>query len=473
MRGDKIRFFILSVLLVLIVIVSPGSTYHGYQVGDILAMGPDRQRFTPEAEKWTIYFTLVDTGIHAASPDVTLYGVNINGKPVNLDHIEVKYEENGRLPLMRTSREIPKRDMMSYYELRKEKDELDDMTPLQEKRYDELVRSIEEKIWLTPEEAPEVSPEFTREENTNALIISTDPLHLSNNEEYELTVEFAVSSPGNNKDKDITGFDTMITVVSLSDLISQRQEAPGDIAVQSITGGYWVPGDLHVHSTNSDGKYDPPDLMQKHIDAGFTWAYFTDAHHTAGKDTEGVRMATDEQFHAAREDYMLLSGDHFTVFLGIETAVNPDDDGHLLAYGINDSLVGLEEFTKGPQEMIDEALAMEPWVPSSSAIAHPACHFFAWDHFNVYRYHGIEVMVGGVPGLGGTGLSAGHVGSWRSEMSRLKDYIFNEGGFVPSVRTGTDYHGYPLEIFRDWVTWVYLPEPWECYSYNERKDTID
>ncbi|GEM_PF-5836736 len=453
----KSKKVILVALLLIMVIGIPGSGYDELEQDDIIVMGQNEKRFAPEAENWELNFTIVDTGGHMASPRVSLSEIRVNGRSLDMEEVDLKFEDDGIVPVMDTSRHISKEKMLEYKRFLEQPELAEGLSTAEQEKYKEIDEIIENKIWE--------NPEFARKEYNNAVIIPTEILDIRDNEEYALTVEFDVFG---GEQTDTISFDSEITVVSLSPPFGDRgDDDPGDIRTQAVYDGHWVAGDLHVHSTYSDGRNDPEDLMQMHIDAGFSFAYNTDGHHTK-------ELVTDEEWFEMQDHYVSISGPNFSVFPGIETAVNPDDDGHLLVYGTNDTIMGLEENLKNPQEMIDEGVANNPDVPTSTAIAHPECEFFPWQHFNVFGYQGIEIMVGGVPLLhGGTDLNSRHVSRWRSEMGRLQDYIINEGGSVPSARTGTDFHGYPLEIFREWVTWVYVPDPWDSYNYYQKKAAID
>ncbi|MGQ9533165.1 MAG: hypothetical protein ACUVTQ_10270 [Desulfotomaculales bacterium] len=223
------------------------------------------------------------------------------------------------------------------------------------------------------------------------------------------------------------------------------------LSFPSRTG--WFHGDLHSHSTWSDGSRTLPQLRSQ-FGSEYEFMYLT----------EHSDLITGE-FQDYYNDCINNSDSSFSFFPGVEvTAGQVIAMGDALGYGVCD-LVGLENMTYSCQELIDNINNNYPGR-SSSGIAHPYGSP-RWGDWNVVRYFGYELMSGLQSNFG---YYSQEISKWREELVRCLNDTFNYG-YRPSARTGMDYHTGPLYVC--YHTWVYLPSDWKSRTYDSRKYYLD
>lgn len=219
----------------------------------------------------------------------------------------------------------------------------------------------------------------------------------------------------------------------------------------------WFPGDLHLHSTYSDGFHRLEKVVEWLKKRGYMFAYFTD--HTD---------LLDDRWEAYVEDAELASDRRMLVLPGCEVSTVGTDEltgqtvpyGDLLAYGIK-GIDGLRRSTHSPQQAIGSVLANQP--PSSScAIAHPF-GVVPWVDWGVSGSDGIEIMSGWIQTR--FGRRARPVAKWAELLA-----VEQEAAPAPSPRAGSDYH---FGIYPGYVTYVNLPAYWPWLGYASRKRLLD
>jgi len=226
---------------------------------------------------------------------------------------------------------------------------------------------------------------------------------------------------------------------------------------------HWVGGNLQVHSAFSDGRRSLLQLRSLLENRGCDFAYLADGHHT--------KRLLDSDWQEYRKETAAASSKGFSMFPGVETAVGTVEaqKGHLLVYGTNETIAGLEEHTLDPQGMIDRAVATDPAGPSSASISHPT-GLYEWTDFTVKGHSGMEVMSGAVQTR--FSLDSAPARLWRKEIMRHIEGVL-AGGTFPSPHSGTDWHGYWFEPLRGYITWVHVKPDWEGLDYTGRKRAVD
>ncbi|MCR4432232.1 MAG: hypothetical protein NUV45_14605 [Tepidanaerobacteraceae bacterium] len=207
----------------------------------------------------------------------------------------------------------------------------------------------------------------------------------------------------------------------------------------------WSPAELHVHSTFSDGRKSPGELKTLYKNKGYKILYMTD--HIDNANSSAERW---NEYQKVSE----LSDSSIAIYPGTEMTVNyRRKSGELihsdiLAYGIKGP-EGLKNRVYDTQKGIDNILANNPGI-SSPAIAHPFYFITPWEDWNSKRYRGFEIMSGFQCSFSD---EANPMVRWRKELSRLLDETFASGCFA-SARAGGDYHGFPLRMAIDFVTYI-------------------
>jgi hypothetical protein len=214
------------------------------------------------------------------------------------------------------------------------------------------------------------------------------------------------------------------------------------------TDSQWVPADLHLHSTWSDGHLSPYDIKVNIRTMGYQVLYFTD--HCDLTYGDWVPYSS-ELAALCDSNIKLYPGAEMTV---VETVLDPDGEwrtytrGDLLAHGIKDLTDILNRYWN-PQTGINKINSNDPGK-SSASIAHPYGNP-SWTGGEVNNYRGYEIM-------SGLQLSfdenCNPVTKWKSELTRTMSSAFSGTGF-PSPRTGSDWHQSIVDpVHPGYVTWI-------------------
>ena len=216
----------------------------------------------------------------------------------------------------------------------------------------------------------------------------------------------------------------------------------------------WYPADLHTHSAFSDGYFTSvADLRAYLATQGYSIGYVTDHVKSLLRFYNRFEDMTDTYPWTCRT----ASTDSTWMFPGAELTLSPTKpESHALAYGLA-NLAGLTD-NVALQSGLDAIGANSP--VSSSALAHPVSAEYPWTDLYSTNFQGLELM-------SGWQLDCGRYSDpaifWLAECERLRKWAGSLDGnppFLPSVRTGSDYHFFGLSF----VTYVKLqgnPTTWE------------
>lgn len=400
---------------------------------NIFVIASAHERFSPKSETWTVPFTVFNTSVKDNIPVISLAGVFINNNPVNIDAIRILNGDTGQIGVIDAGRYLPANEIKKWYYMHKLRQNRIipriiklPLLSFFNKNFSYKARSI---------------PELTKPENEINIPVRAIRTLINHKNTLEVVIR---DSTGNLR----LGFKTKIEITEL----------PGYCAKNR-----WIAGSIHVHSTYSDGKLKPSEIKPVMKERGYCFTYLTDGHHT--------KQLLDDCWPEYRREMYKLSDNQMALFPGVETAAGSPgkDEGHLLAYGTNQSIDGLEEHVLTPQELINAALSNEPSAPSSASVAHPL-GYYRWRDFDVTGYNGIEVMSGALQLF--FSLHSGPSRLWRREMMRLLNHGVEGKGF-PAPHAGSDWHGYWFEVLRHFVTWLPADKNWDKMSYHERKAEVD
>ncbi len=423
-RGIPVMFILLLIAGLLF-----GSGFvsgeNGVPRDEIIVVAPAEERFDPDAENWRIPFALVSTAPRGGAPPVRLTAVMVDGAALDLKQVAFLEGNSRRLPVIMAGRHLPADELIEWNRIRSRAGQRAQVTAGQASRFAALTG----KISSTARKKPELA------RPSNEIVIPAGLFPVRENNIHEVTVAFQTA----NRKEEIS-FTTAVTVTALPGYPGNSQ---------------WVGGDLHIHSTYSDGQRTVAQLKTTMKDRGYHFVYLTD--HI-------------NQFLSRWAEYRQavygVSDAQFSMFPGTESKAS--DGGHLVVHGIK-NLLNLEESLYTPQQLINNAAANDPAAPSSSAIAHPVATL-RWKDYTVSNHSGIEIMSGPVQLF--YDLNSGPAKLWRQEIMRLHD-LAASGGRFPSPRTATDWHGFWFEPLRHCVTWVYLPDYWSILDYEGRKSLVD
>lgn len=154
--------------------------------------------------------------------------------------------------------------------------------------------------------------------------------------------------------------------------------------------GGWYKGNIHTHSTFSDGTRTPKNLAEMYNGCGYDFLSITD--HSIVTDVKGL-------------------GDHgFLLIPGEEICVGRSQAGtlyHIVALGVDETLP-FEDFERDldPQIVIDHINSLG----GISILAHP--YWSGLNHNDMVkleRYHGVEIYNTSCDYERNTGLSASHI----------------------------------------------------------------
>jgi len=189
--------------------------------------------------------------------------------------------------------------------------------------------------------------------------------------------------------------------------------------------GNWYRGNVHTHTTISDGTKSPEELVKLYKKAGYDFLSITD-HSVVAKVG-----------HLASEDFLMIPGEE--ICIGKSTAGTLY---HIVALNIDDTLP-FEDFDYGlnPQKVIDKINKLGGTVIS----AHP---FWSGlnhqDMMKINGYHGVEIYNTSCDFERNTGLSDSHI-----------DGII-AAGRKPFIYATDDHHGAemgnaPLDACVAWI----------------------
>ena len=143
--------------------------------------------------------------------------------------------------------------------------------------------------------------------------------------------------------------------------------------------GEFYKGNLHAHSTNSDGRLPPEEVCRRYLEAGYDFLALTD-HHMEKYD-----------WHVS--DTHAMRAANFTTLIGAELHSGRTELGnlwHLLALGLPLDFAPPARDESGPQ-LAQRALATGAWV----AAVHPAWYCLSEaDILSLGVIHAIEVYNG-------------------------------------------------------------------------------
>ncbi len=192
--------------------------------------------------------------------------------------------------------------------------------------------------------------------------------------------------------------------------------------------GHWYKGNLHTHTTRSDGQFDPEEVVRRYREADYDFLALTD---------HGVVTQLPD---APGDDFLLLLGTEMAGDRG-EVAENV----HLLAFG-------LSKAADVPREpSVPEAIAWAKDHGGEVVLAHPywsglvIADMLRWD-----GYLGLEVFNTGCHFEIAKGYSAVHWDDLLGRGRRLSAFAVDDSHHRVSDR-------HPLDTARAWVM-VKAPE---------------
>ncbi len=400
------------------------------QITKLLAIAASEDRFSPGEEYWHIPFSLISTG--SKTSVVSLEEIKVQGRPLPREKVRFQEGSFRGLPVVPVGRYLPGEEVREWQQTRLLSEKGQRISLVALGRFS----GFNNKLSLLAGKVAAL------QKSSNEMTLPASLCDSREGDTFLLEVRFR------DRFKNSCGFELSITVNSL----------PGYPASQQ-----WVGGDLHIHSLYSDGQRSLSQLRRLMQERGYRFIYLSDGHHT--------KKLLDDDWQEYSREVLKNSGEKISLFPGVETAAGTpgDEKGHLLVFGTNRSIAGLEENSRGPQEMVDAARGKEPSAPSFPAISHPL-GIYRWKDFSVFGHRGMEVMSG--PVQLSFGLAGGPSWLWRKEILRHQDRALARGDF-PSPLTGTDWHGYWFEPLRGYVTWTRLTANWDELDYPGRKKAVD
>ncbi|MCX7598142.1 MAG: CehA/McbA family metallohydrolase [Armatimonadetes bacterium] len=140
-----------------------------------------------------------------------------------------------------------------------------------------------------------------------------------------------------------------------------------------LASGEWLKGALHVHTTNSDGKLSPQEVVDTYRQAGYDFVVLTDHGRVTPPDT--------------------VDGQGMVVLGGAEVGIGRTQHGgtyHLVAVGLKDQLPeGLSQATLG------EAVALLRAQGALVYLAHPYWSLLTLEDLLAADFDGLEVFNAG------------------------------------------------------------------------------
>lgn len=189
--------------------------------------------------------------------------------------------------------------------------------------------------------------------------------------------------------------------------------------------GRFYKGNLHTHSTHSDGRREPVEVIATYRDAGYDFLALTD-HFMPRYDFPVV-------------DTRAYRGDGFTTLIGAELHAPALENGeiwHILAVGLPDDFAPTAQTETGPQ-LAARAVAAGAYV----AIAHPAWYGVTLaDARSIEAAHAVEVFN-----------STCRYDSDRGDSWHLADQLLEGGRRILACATDDAHFADRPDTFGGWV----------------------
>jgi hypothetical protein len=190
-------------------------------------------------------------------------------------------------------------------------------------------------------------------------------------------------------------------------------------------GGRWFKGNIHAHSTFSDGSRSPEELVNIYKDAGYDFLSITD--HSMVTDIKSIH----------EPDFLVLPGE--------EICIGKSQAGtfyHIVALGV-DKTLPFDDFDEklDPQEVINY-INDEGGI---SILAHP--YWSGLNHndmMKIDRYHGVEIYNTSCDYERDTGLSSAHIDGLIVAGRRPQIYAVDD-------HHGSNRKGVPLDACGAWI----------------------
>ncbi len=189
--------------------------------------------------------------------------------------------------------------------------------------------------------------------------------------------------------------------------------------------GHWFKGNIHTHSTFSDGTRSLEQLVELYKDGGYDFLSVTD--HSLVIDIRGIN----------EPDFLLIPGEE--ICIGRSQA---DTNYHIVALGV-DKTLPFDDFDKelDPQEVIDYINN----IGGISVLAHP--YWSGLNHYDMMkidRYHGVEIYNTSCEYERDTGLSSAHIDGLIAAGRRPQLYATDD-------HHGSNRKGVPLDACGAWI----------------------
>lgn len=190
--------------------------------------------------------------------------------------------------------------------------------------------------------------------------------------------------------------------------------------------GRWYKGNVHAHTTMSDGTRTPETLVNIYRNAGYDFLSVTD--HSVVADTKGL----------GSPGFLLIPGEEICVGKS-----HADTLYHLVALGVDETLP-FTDFDRelDPQRVVDHVNE----IGGIPILAHPYWSGLSHrDMMALGRYHGVEIYNTSCEYERNTGLSASHI-----------DGVI-AAGRRPTIYAVDDHHGadrptMPLDACGAWIS---------------------
>jgi hypothetical protein len=187
-------------------------------------------------------------------------------------------------------------------------------------------------------------------------------------------------------------------------------------------GYFWLKGNLHCHTTNSDGHISPQERLDGYVEHGYDFLCLSDHHRITRIDTV-----------SAPDDFVLIQG----------AELHPDNPfggqvHHFLALNLTEEI---DARRMPPQHVIDEVKRQG----GSIWLAHPH-----WSSVNIIRdtlpLHGLDgIEVFNSTCLGhGRPESGGHWDDWMSLTNRLYPALGNDDAHRADQESWDTYLGWTM-----------------------------
>jgi hypothetical protein len=426
----------LSVLALLLVVVvaalaavpaaaQPGTVGTAGAAGKagLSVVAPGRLNLSPEAPEWVIPFVALVPG-RAAGLTATVSAVEVDGQAVPFT------VRAASVPVLESAGRFTGPEIARYARIKAQAERRLPATAADEA----FLRAVAPRV---EEFARAASPAILGFDPTSRVVIAAAALYPGRGGGERHTVRVTLRGRHAAGAIEETSFETEVGICAY----------PAD--------GVWVPGDLHAHSTYSDGWDSIATLVDDWSYYGYEFLYMTD--HCGSVTSQWASYASSCR-SASHSDCVALPGTETKTAAG----------GHLLAYGVANTS-GIPESTYSGQQLIDNVNANNPSQPSSASIAHPNAMFMSWSEWSVLRQRGMEIM-SGIQWYFDP--NCGPMTRWRSECQRLAPYTFRYG-YMPSPRTGSDWHNWLVSSI-EFVTYAYVPSEWtSTMTYDQKKAAAD